>query len=124
MRRLGTATALAVTLLVLIASPAISTDDPSFLQSGNGRAVVRLGTLATLNMKALATNPYDMPDIPGNDPTVAGGSIKFYELGNPVNHTTLPLPTAGWSKRGTDPLNPTALKYPGAPAFPGTRAAW
>src|SRR5262245_33244505 len=99
MQSLGTTTALAASLLFLVASPATATDDPSFLQSGIGRAIVRAGVLAKLNMTALAANPYDMPDIPDNDPTVGGASIKFYELGNPANNTILPLPAAGWSKR-------------------------
>jgi hypothetical protein len=113
MRSLGAASALAAVSVFLVASPAVSTDDPTFLQAGLGRANVRVASLANFSMRALATNPFDMPDIPANDPTVGGATIRFYELTNAANQVTFTMPAAGWSKRGNDPLNPTALKYRG-----------
>ena len=54
----------------------------------------------------------DLPNVPDNDPTIEGGTIKFYERANPTNQNTFLLPAAGWRKRG-DPLAPRAFRYHG-----------
>jgi len=74
-------------------------------------AVVKTGRLAKFIAKPVAP-AFDLPDVPANDPTVAGASIKFYERHNPSNANTFALPAAQWSKRG-DPFNPTAFRYRG-----------
>jgi hypothetical protein len=100
-------------VVVLASAPSVSASDEPDETTLLGRSgVVKTGRLAKFIAKPVAP-AFDLPDVPANDPTVAGASIKFYERGNPTNANTFALPAVGWTKRG-DPSNPTSFRYRGA----------
>jgi hypothetical protein len=95
------ATAVATLLLAVGAGPAPATDEPpTFMNSGKGRAVIKTGVAAKFSMQASRSTPYDLPDVPANDPTVEGGSVAFYEIDNTLNRVTFALPAPGWRDLG------------------------
>ena len=103
---------LPLTALILLASvcPGMASDPDETTLLGRS-AVVKTGRIAKFVAKPVAPQ-FDLPDVPANDPTVEGATIKFYERHNPGNANTFALPAAQWSKRG-DPFNPTAFRYRG-----------
>jgi hypothetical protein len=104
---------LVVTGLVVLLSggPTAASDEPDETTLLGRTGIVKTGRLVKFVAKPVAP-AFDLPDVPANDPTVEGASIKFYERGNPSNANTFALPALGWKKRG-DPFNPTAFKYRG-----------
>ncbi len=103
---------LLLTGLILLASARTTVaSDPDETTLLGRSGVVKTGRLAKFIAKPVAP-AFDLPDIPANDPTVAGATIKFYERGNPSNANTFALPAFQWTKRG-DPFNPTAFRYRG-----------
>ena len=76
-------------------------------------AVLKTGKFVKCIVRpSVPSGTLDLPNVPDNDPTIEGGSVKFYERANPTNQNTFPLPAAGWEKRG-DPSAPTAFRYRG-----------
>jgi hypothetical protein len=98
-------------LIVMASARPTAASDPDETTLLGRSGVVKTGRLAKFIAKPVAP-AFDLPDIPANDPTVVGASIKFYERGNPSNANTFARPFAQWSKRG-DPFNPTAFRYRG-----------
>jgi hypothetical protein len=89
-----------------------ATDEPDETDVIGRSAIIRTGRVAKCVMKPIHV-AFDLPDVPANDPTIEGGTIKFYERGNPGNANTFALLAAGWRKLGSDPGNPTGYRYRG-----------
>src|SRR5262245_26194409 len=95
------ATIVATMVFVFCARPGFGTDEPpSFANSGRGKAVLKTGVAAKFSMRSARSEPFDLPDVPDNDPTVEGGSVAFYEIDNTANRVTFALPAPGWSNLG------------------------
>jgi hypothetical protein len=104
---------IAALMLVAPVGAAFASDEPDeFIVLGKS-AVLQTGKFVKCIVRpSVPGGTLDLPNVPENDPTIEGGSIKFYERGNPTNQNTFLLPPTGWKKRG-DPLAPMAFSYHG-----------
>jgi hypothetical protein len=90
------ALASAVLGVVLLSAPALANDEPDELLPGESATVKPLKQVRFL---AVEGDPYDLPDL-ANDPTVEGGSVRFFDTGAGGDDETYPLPAADWVALG------------------------
>jgi hypothetical protein len=103
----------AALILIAAVGAAFASDEPDEFTVLGKSAVLKTGKFVKCLVRpSVPAGTLDLPNVPDNDPTIEGGSIKFYERANPTNQNTFLLPATGWKTRG-DPLAPTAFRYHG-----------
>ncbi len=88
----------ALAAFLMLSASAAASDEPDELLEGKTGGVQALD-----HARFLARDPmgvYDLPD-PSNDPTVEGGSVRFFDTGVGGDDETYALPAANWS---VDPM--------------------
>jgi hypothetical protein len=108
-----TTLASAVVGVLLLSAPCLANDEPDELLQG------KTGTVKPLDhVRFLATegDPYDLPDV-ANDPTVEGGTVRFFDTGPGGDDVTFSLPAADWMALGGgdfryNPMGGPTLQFP------------
>ena len=104
---------IAVAAALIFVGAAFASDEPDSVTVLGKSAILKTGkSVKCLIRPTVPSGTLDLPNVPDNDPTIEGGSIKFYERANPTNQNTFQLPAIGWKKRG-DPTAPKAFRYRG-----------
>jgi hypothetical protein len=87
---------LALGLASISATVTHASDEPDELVPGV-KVIVRYLGFVNVVGKAPKGVPFDLPDVPANDPTIEGATLRVFDTGGAGGDNTYVLPASGWT---------------------------